>query len=157
MEMTQLELSNKDIQMTKGIAIISMLFLHLFCLADKQVTGTPIVVLPNGVPLLYYIGWLSAICAPLFCLCNGYAHYRQGLIGGLSSKKRFKRYLKFMSHLVLAVLLVALFGLLYGGGEDTRFYVEVYFKFVSYRLLIYRCMVVCMVLCMLCVPLKKIF
>ena len=116
METKQLELSNKDIQMTKGFAIISMLFLHLFCLTNKQVIGTPYIVLANGVPLLYYIGWLSAICAPLFCLCNGYAHYRQGLIGGLSNKKRFKRYLKFMSHFAIAVLLVASLGLKYGGG-----------------------------------------
>lgn len=112
-----LELSSNDIQITKGLAILTMLFLHLFCgVSGKGFMGTPILLLPNGTPFLYYIGWLCAICAPLFCVCNGYAHYKQGEIGGLKRKKVFKRYLKFMSCFALSVLVVSVFGLICGGA-----------------------------------------
>lgn len=115
-----LELSSNDIQITKGLAILTMLFLHLFCgVSGKGFMGTPILLLPNGTPFLYYIGWLCAICAPLFCVCNGYAHYKQGEIGGLTRKKVFKRYLKFMSCFALSVLVVSVFGLICVGGDNS--------------------------------------
>lgn len=112
------ELSSKDIQMTKGLAILTMLSLHLFCRVEgKGFIGIPFIVLPNGTPFLYYIGWLCAICAPLFCVCNGYAHYKQGEFGGLSKKKVFKRYLKFMCCFSLSVIVVSAFGLATGGNS----------------------------------------
>lgn len=130
-EFANFELSNMDIQMTKGMAIITMLFLHLFCLPNKNIIGIPFIVLPNGVPLLYYMGWLSAICAPLFCICNGYAHYMQGLKGGLSTRKRLRRYLKFMIHYALAVLFVAFCGLLYGGAKIPGSLLKFVFNFLA--------------------------
>lgn len=89
-----MELSNKDIQMSKGYAVVSMLTLHLFCLRGA-IIGTPLIWLNEETPLIYYIGWLCAICAPTYCICSGYAHFRQGLKNGLTFKKRIKRCFKF--------------------------------------------------------------
>lgn len=64
--------------MSKGYAIISMLALHLFCLKDSEVIGHHFIWLSPDTPLLYYVGWLCAICAPTYCICSGYAHYKLG-------------------------------------------------------------------------------
>lgn len=41
--MRDMESSNKDIQMSKGYAIVSMLMLYLFCLRREAVIGTPLI------------------------------------------------------------------------------------------------------------------
>lgn len=52
-----MELSNKDIQMSKGYAVVSMLTLHLFCLrGGEAIIGTPLIWLNEETPLIYYIG-----------------------------------------------------------------------------------------------------
>ena len=108
-----MELSNKDIQMSKGYAVVSMLMLHLFCLRGGAVIGTPLIWLNEETPLIYYIGWLCAICAPTYCLCSGYAHFRQGQKNGLTLKKRMRRCLKFLICYWLAVLLVSILGIVF--------------------------------------------
>lgn len=106
-----MELSNKDIQMSKGYAVVSMLTLHLFCLRGGAIIGTPLIWLNEETPLIYYIGWLCAICAPTYCICSGYAHFRQGLMNGLTIKKRIKRCLKFLVCYWLVVLLISILGI----------------------------------------------
>lgn len=68
--------------------------------------------LPNGIPFLFYIGWLCAICAPTYCICSGYAHFKQGEAGGLSFERNLKRFLKFCVHYWIVVLLVTVAGIL---------------------------------------------
>lgn len=106
------ELTSDDIQMSKGYAIITMLLLHLFCLDRNRVYGSYILSLNNGVPILYYIGWLCAICAPTYCICSGYAHYRQGQVNGLIFEKREKRILKFLISYWIVVISVSIFGII---------------------------------------------
>lgn len=111
--MSDKELSNKGIQMSKGYAVVSMLMLHLFCLRGGGVIGTPLIWLNEETPLIYYLGWLCAICAPTYCLCSGYAHFRQGQKNGLTFKKRIKRCLKFLICYWLVVLLVSIIGIVF--------------------------------------------
>lgn len=114
--MSDMELSNKDIQMSKGYAVVTMLMLHLFCLRGETVIGTPLIWLNEDTPLTYYIGWLCAICAPTYCLCSGYAHFRQGQKNGLTLKKRIKRCLKFLICYWLVVLFVSILGIVFSSA-----------------------------------------
>lgn len=75
--------------------------------------GTPLIWLNEETPLIYYLGWLCAICAPTYCLCSGYAHFRQGQKNGLMFKKRIKRCLKFLICYWLVVLLVSIIGIVF--------------------------------------------
>lgn len=97
--------------MSKGYAIISMLLLHLFCLRGNEVLGAPLIWIDSETPLIYYLGWLCAICVPTYCLCSGYAHYRQGEIGGLSLRRNLKRCLKFLVIFWTCCICVAICGL----------------------------------------------
>jgi surface polysaccharide O-acyltransferase-like enzyme len=55
----------------KGVAIIFMLLLHLFC--RKEVNGLyetfPVI---NGDPLVYYLALFGDACVPIFCFASGY-------------------------------------------------------------------------------------
>lgn len=62
-----------DATMTKGLAILSMLILHLFCRKGSAVLGSPLFWLNEDTPLVYYFGFFSGICVPLYSLCIGYA------------------------------------------------------------------------------------
>lgn len=75
------------------------------------IIGTPLIWLNEETPLIYYIGWLCAICAPTYCICSGYAHFRQGLMNGLTIKKRIKRCLKFLVCYWFVVLLISILGI----------------------------------------------
>ncbi|OIK15467.1 acyltransferase [Bacillus sp. MUM 116] len=66
-----MEFTKQDMKMTKGVAIMFMLLLHLFC--RKDVHGLydtyPLI---NGVPLIYYIGLFGDACVPIYCFASGY-------------------------------------------------------------------------------------
>ena len=111
------ELSNKDIQMSKGYAILTMLMLHLFCLQGGRVIGNHLIWMDPETPVLYYVGWICAICAPTYCICSGYAHYKQGEIKGLTRKKRLKRVFKFLVGFWIVCLFVVSIGLILGSKE----------------------------------------
>lgn len=64
------ELTKQDTNMTKGLAIILMVILHLFCRIDNL----PYECLKIGeVPLVYCIGQFADCCVVLYCFCSGYA------------------------------------------------------------------------------------
>lgn len=64
------ELTKKDTNMTKGLAIVFMVLLHLFCRVDDL----PYECLKiGGVPLVYYIGLFADQCVAIYCFCSGYA------------------------------------------------------------------------------------
>lgn len=106
-----MELTNKDIQMSKGYAIISMLILHLFCLKGSDIIGEPLLWIDNETPVIYYLGWLCAICAPTYCCCSGYAHYCQGENNGLTIKRNLKRILKFLIVFWTCCIFVCIMGI----------------------------------------------
>ena len=68
-----MELTKKDTQMAKGIAILAMVMLHLFCRRDN-LPYTPLIWF-GDLPMIYYLGLFGDLCVPVYCFCSGYAHY----------------------------------------------------------------------------------
>ncbi|MGF9965395.1 hypothetical protein [Bacillus rhizoplanae] len=59
-----MEISKNDTKMLKGVAILFMLLLHLFC--RKEVNGLyDTFLMINGIPLVYYIGLFGDACVPI--------------------------------------------------------------------------------------------
>jgi hypothetical protein len=107
-----MEFTKNDIKITKGVAILFMLLLHLF--GRKEVNGIyetfPII---NGVPLVYYIGLFGDACVPMFCFASGY-----GLFVSISKAKgsiiktNFVRILKLLiNYWIVLIIFVAIGGI----------------------------------------------
>lgn len=107
-----MELSKNDSKAAKGIAILGMLMLHLFCRLDA-LPYTPLVWI-GKTPLIYYLGLFGDICVPAYCFLSGYA---QILLmekeGKQYSNKRYVRILKFLINYWLVLCVFALVGLLF--------------------------------------------
>lgn len=67
------DLTKEDNQMAKGLAIMGMVALHLFCRLG-ELSYTPLIYV-GQVPLVYYLGLFGDLCVPVYCFCSGYAHY----------------------------------------------------------------------------------
>ena len=63
----------EDAVMTRGLAILAMVVLHLFCRRGEDVLGTPLLWVNETTPLVYYFGFFAEICVPIYSLCAGYA------------------------------------------------------------------------------------
>jgi hypothetical protein len=109
-----LEFTKGDMKMTKGVAILFMLLLHLFC--RKEVNGLydtfPII---NGVPLMYYIGLFGDACVPMFCFASGYGLFvsinkEKGSIIKKNSMRIFKLLINFWMILIIFVAIGFLAG-----------------------------------------------
>ena len=60
-----MELTKKQIEITKGIVILFMLLLHLFCAKEYTWLFTHIIMI-GSTPLIYYLALWRPVC------CNGY-------------------------------------------------------------------------------------
>ena len=128
-----MELTRKDIKMTQGLAILTMVSLHLFCRLGTDVYGTPLLWLNSTTPAVYILGWLSEICIPLYSICSGYAHYKLGESGGLSKKRICNRIIKFLIKLLDCLYSVCSYRSCCGNGsEGTRFLERIFWKHVLY-------------------------
>lgn len=107
-----MELNKKDIKITKGLAIVSMVVLHLFCRKGADVYGTPLLWINSDTPFVYYLGFLAEICVPMYCLCSGYAHYRLGETNGLTVKRNSKRVLKFLINFWIVLIIFSFIGII---------------------------------------------
>lgn len=67
-----LELSKNDTKMTKGLAILFMVMLHMFCV-KTDLPFTPLISI-GSTPLVYYFGLFGDCCVVIYCFCSGYAH-----------------------------------------------------------------------------------
>lgn len=65
-----MELTKQDTKMTKGLAIVFMVLLHLFCRVDNLPYEC---IKIGGVPIVYYIGLIAECCVAIYCFCSGYA------------------------------------------------------------------------------------
>jgi surface polysaccharide O-acyltransferase-like enzyme len=98
----------------KGVAILFMLLLHLFC--RKDVNGLyetfPMV---NGVPIVYYIGLFGDACVPMFCFASGYGLF-VSLLNEKESflKKNLKRILKLLVNYWTVLIFFVIVGTLVG-------------------------------------------
>lgn len=68
-----MELSKRDTQMAKGMAVLGMVMLHLFC-RTSDLPYTPLIWC-GDTPLIYFLGLFGDLCVHTFCFCSGYAHY----------------------------------------------------------------------------------
>ena len=66
-----MELTKKQTSITKGIAILFMLLLHLFCTKEYNNLFTPIIMI-GKTPLIYYIALFGDCCVAIYCFCSGY-------------------------------------------------------------------------------------
>lgn len=106
-------LSKNDNQMSKGIAIIGMVMLHLFCRMEN-LPYTPLIWI-GSTPLIYYFGLFGDLCVPIYCFCSGYA---QALLfdkeAQLYRKRRYDRLLKFLINYWIVLVVFSIVGLISG-------------------------------------------
>lgn len=129
-----MELSRKDTKMTQGLAIISMVVLHLFCRKGADVYGTPFLWINDTTPFVYYLGFLAEICVPMYCLCSGYAHYRLGETNGLTVKRNSKRLLKFLINFWIVLVVFSIVGLIVKSQDIPVSFTEFLGNLFLYRL-----------------------
>lgn len=129
-----MELTKKDTQMAKGIAIIGMLMLHLFCRLEN-LPYTPLLYI-GDVPLIYYFGVFGDLCVPIYCFCSGYAHYllREKLEGEYT-RSIPKKLLRFLQNYWEILVIFTLVGLVSGNGDEIpRSFSDFLGNFFLYRL-----------------------
>jgi surface polysaccharide O-acyltransferase-like enzyme len=109
-----MEMSKNDTKILKGVAILFMLLLHLFC--RKQVNGLyhtfPSI---DGVPLIYYIGLFGDACVPIYCFASGYGlyvTYNKALKVNIT--KNFKRIFKLLINFWIVFIIFMGVGYLVG-------------------------------------------
>ena len=86
-----MDITKRTSKMLKGVAILSMLMLHLFC-RRENLPYVPLLWI-GGTPLIYYFALFGDICVAVYCFVSGYAHYMQS--SGAEIKKRWKHLLHF--------------------------------------------------------------
>ena len=104
----EMALSKDDSKMLKGVAILSMLMLHLFCRTDN-LPYTPVLWI-GSIPLIYYFGLFGDICVSIYCFISGYAHYYQSSCL-VKTRDRYLHLLRFFIVFWIIALLVALYGI----------------------------------------------
>ena len=107
-----MELTKKDTQMAKGMAVLGMVMLHLFCrLGDLPYTP---LIWWGDIPMIYYLGLFGDLCVPVFCFCSGYAHY---LIADAQKDEYPRRIpgkmLRFLCNYWIVVVLFSALGLIF--------------------------------------------
>lgn len=107
-----MDITKRDSKMLKGVAILSMLMLHLFC-RRENLPYTPLLWI-GSTPLIYYFGLFGDICVAVYCFISGYAHYLQSSKGEL--QQRWKRLLRFMIPFWVIAEVFSLIGLLAGNS-----------------------------------------
>ena len=110
-----MELTKQDTQKAKGVAIIGMVMLHLFCrLGDLPYTPWLWI---GETPLIYYLGLFGDFCVPIYCFCSGYAHYLLKEKHKTDyNKATAQKLLRFLSQYWLVVILFSAVGLFTGNG-----------------------------------------
>ena len=114
-----MELSKKQTDITKGVAILFMLLLHLFCTREYEGLFKPLIMIGN-TPLIYYIALFGDMCVAIYCFCSGY-----GLMIGYKNnnenyfKKNLIRILKlYINFWIILFLFVLILGPLMGRGSE---------------------------------------
>ena len=105
-----MDITKRDSKMLKGVAILSMLMLHLFC-RKENLPYTPLLWV-GSTPLIYYFGLFGDICVAMYCFVSGYARYLQASRAEL--QQRWKRLLRFMIPFWIITAIFSLIGLLIG-------------------------------------------
>lgn len=110
-----MELTKQQIKTTKGIAIIFMLLLHLFCTKQYEELYTPIIII-GQVPLIYYFALFADCCVAIYCFCSGYGLYRSYERNIKSYKSNnYKRLFKlYINSWIILIIFVVILGSITG-------------------------------------------
>ncbi len=105
-------LTKEDTLHFKGVAILGMVLLHLFCRLGN-LPYTPLIWIED-VPLIYYVGLFGDMCVPIYCFCSGYAHY---LLKRKQPQQYFHRIpgkiFRFLVNYWIVVILFSVLGLIF--------------------------------------------
>ena len=114
-----MELTKNQIKMTKGVAILFMLLLHLFCTKTYEGLYIPLIFI-GDTPLIYYLALFGDCCVAIYCFCSGY-----GLLISYKNNKEnyiknnlmriFKLYINFW---IILFIFVVILGPIMGQGES---------------------------------------
>lgn len=113
-----MEFTRDQIKITKGVAILFMMLLHLFCTKNYEGLYTPLIFIGN-TPLMYYLALFGDCCVAIYCFCSGY-----GLILGYKKdeksyfKKNILRILKlYINFWIILVIFVLILGPILGKAD----------------------------------------
>lgn len=105
-----MELTKQQTTELKGIAILMMLFLHLFN-RNWEELFRPLIFI-GSQPLSYYISLFCDCCVAIYCFCSGY-----GLYAGYSKdkshfnhKNRIRIFKLYINYWIIIVLFVFILG-----------------------------------------------
>ncbi|CUO90067.1 MULTISPECIES: acyltransferase family protein [Clostridium] len=114
-----MELTKNQIKITKGVAILFMLLLHLFCTKNYEGLYIPILFI-GEVPLMYYLALFGDCCVAIYCFCSGYGLF-------ISYKNNKEKYLKnnlirifklYINYWIILLIFVVILGPLMGMGNS---------------------------------------
>lgn len=114
-----MNLTKNQIKMTKGVAILFMLLLHLFCTKSYEDLYIPLIFI-GDTPLVYYLALFGDCCVAIYCFCSGY-----GLL--ISYKNNKENYIKnnlmrifelYINFWIILFIFVVILGPLMGQGES---------------------------------------
>lgn len=113
-----MELTKTQIKIIKGVAILLMLLVHLFCTKSYEGLFTPLIMIEE-VPLVYYIGLFGDCCVAIYCFCSGYGlllSYNKDQ--GHYTRNNIKRLLKlYINYWIILGIFVLILGPLLGKGN----------------------------------------
>ena len=109
--------SKQDAVMTKGMAILCMIILHLFCRTGKDVYGKPLIWINSTTPVVFLFGFFAEICVPVYSLCAGYA--RQYIEEKSRSlwKNNIRRIMKLMVNYWIVLVLFSILGFFFDADK----------------------------------------
>ncbi|MCJ8009136.1 acyltransferase [Lederbergia wuyishanensis] len=112
-----MEFTKSDMNMTKGVAILFMLLLHLFC--RKEINGLyETFIYINDVPLLYYFSLFGDACVPMYCFASGYGLYTSyKKTENYNVKKNLFRITKLLTNFWIILFLFVAIGFFAGNAE----------------------------------------
>ena len=107
-----MELTKKQIAATKGVAILFMLLLHLFCTKTYIGLFEPTIFI-GKYPLIYYLALFGDCCVAIYCFCSGYGlmyNYinNPNQYSSKNKKRVFKLYLKYWIIIFIFVIIIGL-------------------------------------------------
>lgn len=114
-----MELTKNKIKTIKGIAILFMLLLYLFCTKKYENIYTPILFI-GEIPLAYYIALFGDYCVAIYCFCSGYGlliSYKNNKENYIKNNliKLFKLYINFW---IILFIFVVVLGPVMGQAES---------------------------------------
>ena len=100
-----------DAKMTQGFAILTMVSLHLFCRNASDFLGQPLLWIDRQTPFLYWIGFFSEICVPIYSICAGYGYYISYMNHKSNWSCRFNRSMKLLKNYWIILAIFVLLGI----------------------------------------------